>query len=87
MPKPAELSLRGGLWLRSGTVFIHLGVDEEFRPARKAHPAFLCSDFDELLKRLRERQVPIAGDKPLADGREHCYATDPFGNRIELIKG
>jgi hypothetical protein len=86
VPKPRELLARGGLWFRSGTVVVHLGVDEDFHPARKAHPAFLCSGYDVLLARLEEHEVPIVVDKPLADGREHCYATDPFGNRIELIR-
>jgi catechol 2,3-dioxygenase-like lactoylglutathione lyase family enzyme len=86
VPKPAELLTRGGVWFRSGTVVVHLGVDRDFRPAGKAHPAFRCSDYDALLKRLKESGVPVEADQHLVNGREHCYVADPFGNRIELIR-
>lgn len=86
VPKPPELLARGGAWFRSGNVLVHLGVDSAFRGAAKAHPAFRCTDYDELLARLREHNVEIAHDQHLVDGREHCYIADPFGNRIELVR-
>ncbi len=86
LPKPPELLARGGIWFRSGDVFVHLGVDGEFHPARKAHPAFRCIDYDALLQRLRSRGITAFSEKGLLEGRAHCYISDPFGNRIELVK-
>lgn len=86
MPKPAELKKRGGLWLRSGEIKVHLGVDREFQPATKAHPAFRCSDYDGLLKRFESRSVAVVHDEQPFEGKRHCYVLDPFGNRIELIE-
>ncbi|HET6276541.1 MAG TPA: hypothetical protein VFE16_11490 [Candidatus Cybelea sp.] len=60
-------------------------IDPEFRAARKAHPAFVCSDYERLLARLRGRGVAVISAAELADGRAHCYVDDPFGNRIELL--
>ncbi|MFY9740254.1 MAG: VOC family protein [Candidatus Cybelea sp.] len=85
-PKPAELIDRGGLWLRVGAVKLHLGVDDDFRAATKAHPAFRCADYEALLQRVRSHGGHVVEDDFLFDGKPHCYSTDPFGNRIELIK-
>jgi catechol 2,3-dioxygenase-like lactoylglutathione lyase family enzyme len=87
VPKPPELLSRGGVWFQSGSVFLHLGVDEDFRPARKAHVALRCSDYDGLLGRLQTQAVPVTTDERRVEGRRHCYVADPFGNRIELIEG
>lgn len=88
MRKPSVLDGRGGVWLTSGTVQIHLGVDPEFRPAKKAHPALRCSAYDELLCKIRSAGVDVHEDPlAVADGSEHAYVSDPFGNRIELIGG
>ena len=84
IPKPPELARRGGAWFESGSVKIHLGVDADFRPARKAHPALLVDDLPALVERLREARVQIVED-PL-EGRLRVYVTDPFGNRIELME-
>jgi catechol 2,3-dioxygenase-like lactoylglutathione lyase family enzyme len=84
LPKPRELAKRGGCWFASGEVQIHLGVEKDFRPAKKAHPALRCRDYDALTARLRE-----AGIETIDDGNNpgvaRCYIHDPFGNRIELI--
>jgi catechol 2,3-dioxygenase-like lactoylglutathione lyase family enzyme len=85
IPKPPELVTRGGAWFRSGEVVIHLGVDQDFHPATKAHPAFRCVDYTGLLERLRGGGATIALDEQPFQGRTHSYITDPFGNRIELI--
>ena len=85
--KPAELRARGGAWFRSGDVIIHLGVEPEFRPARKAHPALVCRDFPVLLQKLTEAGCEVTPDSMLIDGRARRYVHDPFGNRIELIEG
>jgi catechol 2,3-dioxygenase-like lactoylglutathione lyase family enzyme len=82
--KPAELKKRGGCWFQSGTVQVHLGVESEFRPARKAHPAFRCFDYDGITARLRAEGVEVTDDSGIP-GVQRCHIADPFGNRIELI--
>ena len=62
VPKPPELAKRGGVWFRCGVVSIRLGIDADFRPAKKAHPAFRCTDYSEFLERLRSRSVAIVVD-------------------------
>jgi catechol 2,3-dioxygenase-like lactoylglutathione lyase family enzyme len=84
IPKPPELAKRGGAWFERGSVKIHLGVEADFRPARKAHPALLASDLRDLVERLREAQVAVV-EEPL-DGYYRVYVTDPFGNRLELME-
>jgi catechol 2,3-dioxygenase-like lactoylglutathione lyase family enzyme len=83
-PKPPKLAERGGVWFESGAVKIHLGVDADFRPARKAHPALLVSDLRALVERFREARVGVV-EEPL-EGYFRVYVTDPFGNRIELME-
>lgn len=84
IPKPAGLAPRGGVWFQSDAVQIHLGVEEDFRPARKAHPALRCRDYPALTRKLRERGVPVADDSGVP-GVTRCHIHDCFGNRIELI--
>ena len=84
IPKPAELAKRGGVWFSSGDVQIHLGVEADFRPARKAHPALRCSHYDDLSAKLQEAGVPLLNDESIP-GVRRCHIHDPFGNRIELI--
>ena len=85
VPKPPELAARGGAWFRSGNVSLHLGVDAEFRPAKKAHPALRCADYASLVALLREQGVEVVPDDHPFEGKPHCYISDPFGNRIELL--
>ncbi len=82
--KPAELAKRGGCWFESGNVQIHLGIEKDFRPAKKAHPALRCSDYSALIEKLRRAGVEgnEADDFP---GVRRCHIHDPFGNRIELV--
>ena len=84
IPKPAELAKRGGCWFESGGVQIHLGVEADFRPARKAHPALRCSQYPELLDRLRQAGIEVTEARDIP-GVRRCHIHDPFGNRIELI--
>lgn len=83
-PKPPELAKRGGAWFESGSLKIHLGVDADFRPARKAHPALLVSDLRCLVERLREAGVDVVEDP--FEGYFRVYVADPFGNRLELME-
>jgi catechol 2,3-dioxygenase-like lactoylglutathione lyase family enzyme len=86
VPKPLELAKRGGAWFRNGATKIHLGVDADFVPAKKAHPAFRCSEYDTLVDRLVSRGIAVTPDAIPYEGKRHCYIADPFGNRIELIE-
>ncbi len=85
-PKPPALLDRGGVWLRSGDVLVHLGVDDDFHAATKAHPAFQCADYASLVQRVHTRGGHVVEDGSLLNGKPHCYIADPFGNRIELIE-
>ncbi len=84
-PKPPALAARGGCWFERGALKIHLGVEADFRPARKAHPAFIVDDLARLLAALA-----AAGHRTVDDGHSEgyrrAYAEDPFGNRIELME-
>jgi catechol 2,3-dioxygenase-like lactoylglutathione lyase family enzyme len=84
--KPPVLKARGGCWFRRGDCAVHLGVDPDFRPARKAHPAFAVDDLHALATRLEAAGHPVKWDEALP-GVDRFYADDPFGNRIEWIRG
>jgi catechol 2,3-dioxygenase-like lactoylglutathione lyase family enzyme len=83
--KPENLAKRGGCWFEQGALKVHLGVELEFRPARKAHPAFIVDDLANLAARLANAGHPTRSDEPL-DGYTRLYVDDPFGNRIELME-
>jgi catechol 2,3-dioxygenase-like lactoylglutathione lyase family enzyme len=83
--KPPNLAKRGGVWFARGALKVHLGVEPDFRPAQKAHPAFLVDDLPEILERCRRGGYRIATDEPL-EGYERAYVYDPFGNRLELLQ-
>jgi catechol 2,3-dioxygenase-like lactoylglutathione lyase family enzyme len=84
LPKPAPLAARGGCWFGGGAVSLHLGVEEDFRPARKAHPALVVRDLPALARALGDAGVEVRpnAERPPGTG---AYVDDPFGNRIELI--
>lgn len=86
IPKPAELAKRGGAWFQSGSVQVHLGVEADFRPAHKAHPAFLVDDLNELIAKARSMSFEMDLTQPPLDGYERAHVFDPFGNRIELME-
>jgi catechol 2,3-dioxygenase-like lactoylglutathione lyase family enzyme len=83
--KPPHLAVRGGCWFEDGVVKVHLGVEADFRPARKAHPALQVSDLPSLMATLRVAGIRIVDDEPL-EGYDRAYVDDPFGNRIELLE-
>ena len=82
--KPAELAKRGGCWFASGDVQLHMGVEADFRPARKAHPAFRCKGYADLVEHLRAHNIEVTEADEIP-GVQRCHIADPFGNRIELI--
>ena len=83
--KPAELAARGGCWFHGDGIELHLGVEQDFRPARKAHLALLVDGLDDLEQRLLGRGVEVTRDTEL-EGHRRFYVDDPFGNRLELIE-
>ena len=85
LPKPEHLAKRGGAWFRAGSAEVHLGVEDAFRAAKKAHPALLVADLAVMLARCTAAGVEVIADQPLP-GYERAYVTDPFGNRIELLQ-
>jgi catechol 2,3-dioxygenase-like lactoylglutathione lyase family enzyme len=83
--KPAHLAKRGGCWFERGTLKVHLGVEADFRAARKAHPAFIVENLPTLTAALRRAGYRTWNDEPL-EGYDRIYVDDPFGNRIELME-
>lgn len=82
VPKPPPLAARGGCWFEAGAVRIHVGVEDDFRPARKAHPALRVRGLADLVRRLG-LDVHWSEEIP---GSLRCHVDDPFGNRLELIE-
>lgn len=85
VPKPDHLAARGGCWFERGDLKVHLGVDVNFRPATKAHPAFIVDDVRSIAAAVAAAGFDVNDDEPL-DGFDRVYVTDPFGNRIELMQ-
>ncbi|WP_210363989.1 VOC family protein [Bacillus sp. REN3] len=83
--KPEELKKRGGVWFRYGACQIHIGVEDPFTPARKAHPAFEVENLEKLMKHLALSGVDYMKDSNLP-GANRIYVYDPFGNRIEFLE-
>ena len=86
-PKPPALAARGGCWFRSGAAIVHLGVEEPFSPARKAHPGLLVSDLDALEARLTAAGYSCVRADGEIPGVPRFHAHDPFGNRVEFQQG
>lgn len=84
-PKPDALAVRGGCWFRGGELEVHVGVEQDFRPATKAHPALLVTDLSALAARLEARGIAVIWDDNFP-GYSRFYVSDPFGNRIELLE-
>jgi catechol 2,3-dioxygenase-like lactoylglutathione lyase family enzyme len=85
VPKPPALSPRGGVWFISGELEVHLGVEDRFRPAVKAHPAILVRGLGKIRARIEEAGYKIS-DTVQIEGFDRVYVRDPFGNRLELIE-
>lgn len=83
--KPPVLRARGGCWFECGTQQLHIGVEHDFRPAKKAHPAFAVPRLDELREVLKARGIAVIDDDNLP-GARRFYAEDPWGNRLEFVE-
>jgi catechol 2,3-dioxygenase-like lactoylglutathione lyase family enzyme len=83
LPKPEPLAARGGCWFRAGAQELHVGAEDPFAPARKAHPGLVVAGLDELAERLRAAGVEVTYDDTIP-GTKRFHAADPFGNRLEF---
>lgn len=85
LEKPPVLAARGGCWFRGGSFEVHLGVENNFRPAAKAHPGILVSGIDDVAERLTSRGVGVDWDDKFP-GMSRFYAFDPLGNRLDFLE-
>lgn len=85
LPKPEPLRGRGGVWFRCGSQQLHIGVQDGFTPAIKAHPAFEVSGIEELRSKLEAHGAAIFEDEAIA-GVARFHVRDPFGNRLEFVE-
>lgn len=85
IPKPAALAVRGGCWFAAGSVVLHLGVEPDFRPARKAHPGIRVHGIAALAARLTASGAPVTWDTDLP-GHRRFHSEDPVGNRLEFLE-
>ena len=83
--KPPALAGRGGCWFRGHGIELHLGVEADFRPARKAHPGLLVHGIDDWAARLAAAGYPVAFDGEFP-GMRRFYSEDPHGNRLEFLE-
>lgn len=85
LTKPEALRQRGGCWFQCGTHQIHIGIDADFRPAKKAHPAISVSDLNELRRQFTAAGIRVQDDGAIP-GTSRFYAEDPWGNRLEFVQ-
>jgi catechol 2,3-dioxygenase-like lactoylglutathione lyase family enzyme len=85
LPKPPELAKRGGCWFQCGQQQLHIGVEKDFAPARKAHPAFAVSDLEELKGKLTATGIAFRDDDS-NPGVKRIFVEDPWGNRLEFVE-
>jgi catechol 2,3-dioxygenase-like lactoylglutathione lyase family enzyme len=85
LTKPAALQSRGGIWLQCGMHQLHIGVQKDFKPATKAHPAIRVMDMNALRSRLKTHDIEMIEDDAIV-GLDHFYIHDPFGNRLEFVE-
>lgn len=83
--KPEALRARGGCWFQVGSRQLHVGIDDNFRPATKAHPAFAVTDLEALCKHLEGAGITCVWDHSI-EGVRRFFAQDPWGNRVEFTE-
>jgi catechol 2,3-dioxygenase-like lactoylglutathione lyase family enzyme len=88
IPKPESMRASGGVWFSLGEGELHIGIEDPFAPARKAHPGLRVEpqDLDLIAARLEEGRAPVDWDDRYP-GVRRFYTADPFGNRIEILAG
>jgi len=85
LEKPPLLAARGGCWFKAGTAEVHVGVEENFSPALKAHPALAVDDLDALAEALQGKGYPVKWDNDTIPGRRRFHTADGHGNRVEIV--
>jgi catechol 2,3-dioxygenase-like lactoylglutathione lyase family enzyme len=85
IPKPQLLAARGGCWFQAGAVQLHLGIEADFRPARKAHPGLRVTAIEAYAARLEAHGAKVTWDDSLP-GHKRFYSQDPVGNRLEFLE-
>ncbi|MFF4362481.1 VOC family protein [Streptomyces sp. NPDC001604] len=85
IPKPPVLAARGGCWFQAGSVQLHLGVEQDFRPAKKAHPGLRVTGIERYAARLQAHGAQVEWDDNLP-GHRRFYSEDPVGNRLEFLE-
>ncbi len=83
--KPAPMAGRSSIWFAAGAVNLHLGIEPEFHPAKRAHPAFVVDDLDEILAACERAGLTTRPDTSF-NGFRRVHVLDPFGNRLELMQ-
>jgi catechol 2,3-dioxygenase-like lactoylglutathione lyase family enzyme len=83
LPKPEPIRARGGCWFSAGAQELHVGIEEPFAPARKAHPGLVVSELAEIRRRFGAAGVDYEDDTKI-EGIDRLFVDDPFGNRLEL---
>jgi len=83
--KPELLKPRGGCWFKLGSAEIHVGIEQDFRPAKKAHPALAVDDLDALAEKLAGLGFPVTWDNETIPGRRRFHTADGHGNRVEIV--
>ncbi|WP_274918719.1 VOC family protein [Streptomyces sp. WZ-12] len=85
IPKPPALAVRGGCWFQAGPVQLHLGIEADFRPAKKAHPGLRVTGIEGYAAHLKEHGAQVVWDDNLP-GHKRFYSEDPVGNRLEFLE-
>jgi catechol 2,3-dioxygenase-like lactoylglutathione lyase family enzyme len=85
LPKPPELAKRGGCWFQCGSQQLHIGVEQDFQPAKKAHPAFNVRYILALTTRLSASKIPFRDDEANPEVKR-IFVDDPWGNRLEFVQ-
>lgn len=86
IPKPVAQRERGGLWFRVGALELHIGIEKDFRPAKKAHPGLLVDDLAAVSVLAAAAGHPTRPDTMVMEGYDRLFVDDPFGNRVELLQ-
>lgn len=84
IPKPKNLQARGGCWFQCGLQEVHIGIQPDFIPAKKAHPGFTVNAPEQLKSNLQAAGYLISEELPI-EGRSRFFTYDPFGNRLEFL--
>lgn len=83
--KPSQLKKRGGVWFQAGHIHIHIGIEEPFIPAKKAHPAIRVKNISAMKEFLEKHEQIFTVDDNLPNA-DRFYINDPFGNRLEFLE-